>query len=103
MPEDETGRLRELAVSNRERIKSLEAEMQRARDRLHDQAEQIGALSATGLQVKALAEQIRELAEQVGRLSRRAIEKPRASTVQVVVSACSAGVALAALLVTFAH
>jgi hypothetical protein len=80
VPAEDRG-LYEAAASNRERIKTLEAEVARLRDRQHELSESVGVIRYLAEEVKGLGEDVRRLTTQTATIARRAVEKPSANLV----------------------
>jgi hypothetical protein len=65
-----------VAASNRERIRALENELVRLRDRQHELAAEVAAIRYLGEQVRELGEDVKALTGQVTTVARRAVERP---------------------------
>jgi hypothetical protein len=88
--------LYEVATSNRERIRTLEGEVVRLRDRQHELAESVAVIRYLAEEVRSLGEDVRRLTTQTAALARRAVERPSAGLVGQYLGLI---VAIAALLV----
>jgi hypothetical protein len=73
--------LYEVATSNRERIKTLEGEVVRLRDRQHQLAESVAVIRYLAEEVKSLGEDVRRLTAQTATIARRSVERPSAERV----------------------
>jgi uncharacterized protein YoxC len=67
---------REVGAANRERIRALENEVERLRDRQHELSAQVATIRYLAEQVRELGEDVKELTKQVATASRRALERP---------------------------
>jgi hypothetical protein len=99
VPSDHT-RLEERVVEHRERIRTLEGEVVRLRDRQHSFAETIAVVHHLADAVEHQGERIEELARAVVQSSKRALERPSAG---VVAQYLALVVAIVAIVVTFAR
>jgi hypothetical protein len=86
---------REFAVSNRERIRHLEDESKRLRERVHTVESEVLAFRFLGDKLSALTGELHSLAQQVEQVSRRAMERPTAAIVGQYLGLIVAVVALA--------
>jgi predicted nucleic acid-binding Zn-ribbon protein len=89
----------EFAYSNRERIRSLEHELERVRERQHEMATEIAVIRYLGEKVRDLGVDVVALTEQVERVASRSLPRPRQSTLSLFAQYGALLVALVALLV----
>jgi hypothetical protein len=73
--------LAEIAASNRERIRAVEREIIRLRDRQHELSETVATIAYLAAQVKDLAGDVKKLTSQTATLARRAMSRPSPSLV----------------------
>jgi hypothetical protein len=90
---DEERGWREFAVSNRQRIRTLEREVEKLRLRQHKAEAELAA-------VTYIAEKVGELATHVQTLSRRALERPTSGSYAAAAGWISAAAAIIALVLT---
>ena len=95
MGEPSPSNWREVAASNRERIRAIEQELTRVRDRQHELSESVMIIRYLAEQVKELGEDVKDLTVQVTTLARRVVEKPSAGGVSAAASWVAVFVALA--------
>jgi uncharacterized protein YoxC len=67
---------REVGAANRERIRALEHEVTRLRDRQHTLANEVMAIRYLAEQVRELSEDVKDLTQNVATIARRAVERP---------------------------
>lgn len=88
----------EVAASNRERIRSLEHEMERARARLHELQTELAAVRFLGERIADLGQEVKHLSEELTRVARRAIERPSQGAVSVLGQYLALALAIAAFI-----
>jgi hypothetical protein len=93
----------ELAYSNRERIRALERELERVRERQHDMATEVAVIRYLGEKVSDLGGDVVQLAEQVEKVASRAVPRPRPSTLALLLQLATVVIALAALVIATGH
>jgi hypothetical protein len=97
---DEERGWREFAVSNRQRIRTLEREVEKLRLRQHKAEAELAAVTYIAEKVGELAKQVHELATHVQTLSRRALERPTSGSYAAAAGWISAAAAIIALVLT---
>jgi len=90
---------RDLAIANRERIRTLEGEVEKLRLRQHEIGAEVAAFGYVGKKLGELAIQIHELASRVEQMSRRAMGRPTSGGVNAAAAWVSVLVAAAALVI----
>lgn len=97
MTRDEHRELYEYAVSNRERIKGLEADVERVRGNVHNLRAEAAAIRYLAEKVADIAKAVHDLTADVETIAKRAMHRPQQTTLALVAQYASIVISLVAL------